>query len=70
MLYNVSLPFLPYLPFLILLFVAWHGTARKFVQTSVKGKRRAYMICMMTKVVNDAVLDYKRKQCKPGESSA
>ena len=36
------------------------------VQRDMRGRRRAFMICIMTKVTNDAVIAYKTKHCKPG----
>ena len=36
------------------------------VQRTVKGKRRAFMICMLTSLVNNAVIDYKTENCAKG----
>ena len=33
------------------------------VQTDVKGKRQAFALCMMYKLVNDMAADYKRRFC-------
>jgi hypothetical protein len=40
------------------------------VQRTTNGKRRAFMICMLTSMVNDAVLANKRQHCEPGFNTA
>jgi hypothetical protein len=39
------------------------------VQRSKYGKRRAFMICAFTKVINDGMLDYKKANCPEGYST-
>jgi hypothetical protein len=36
------------------------------VQTKASDRRNAFMVCFLHRMVNDAVMDYKRRWCKPG----
>jgi hypothetical protein len=36
------------------------------VQSDKRGKRRAFMVCIMTQIVNNAITSYKTAHCEPG----